>query len=212
MSSLTLLVAGPPSVGKRTFLATLSTLYSHPVLSTSSSHVSLYIHDLDPSHSLTLTFTLTPPEGTQQPDCVLLLYDLAEYSTYTAIKSPPFSQLRGRLLTYLVGNKLDIAANERAVEYEDAQGYAQGVMPMIEVSAKAGKNIEMLIKMIRNKLTKHHLHSPNNEQSLKGVEDRIINIEDRLKSQLSSQVNTVKSQDRNTDTAHFHTDHLQFSE
>ena len=85
-------------------------------------------------------------------------------------------------------------------------------MPMIEVSAKAGKNIEMLIKMIKNKLSKHHLHSPNNEQSLKGVEDRIINIEDRLKSQLSSQVNTVKSQDRNTDTAHFHAEHLQFSE
>ncbi len=120
MSSLTLLVAGPPSVGKRTFLATLSALSSHPVLSTSASHVSLYIHDLDPSHSLTLNFTLSPHEDTQPLDCVLLMYDLTEYSTYTAIKSPPYSQLKGRLLTYLVGNKLDIAVNERAVEYEDA--------------------------------------------------------------------------------------------
>ena len=93
------------------------------------------------------------------------------------------------------------------MEYEDAQGYAQeqGQMPLIEISAMKGKNVEMLIKIIKNRLAKHR-HLPNNEQK-SIIEDRIMSIEDRIR------ITSGKSQDKNTDTAHFQTDHhLEFSE
>jgi len=71
-----------------------------------------------------------------------------------------------------------------------------------EVSSIKRKNIEMVIKMIKNKVLKAQ---PNNEQSLIMMatnEDRIISYEE--KSQMSSRVNTLKSlQFNHLDTAHF---------
>ena len=99
---------------------------------------------------------------------------------------------------------------------------------LAEISAAKRKNIEMVLKMVKNKVAKHAPtstmeHPPNNEQSLLMMaragaqEDRIMSYEDRKamikgkESQYSSQMNTAKSQDKNLDTAHFQTD-IQFSE
>jgi hypothetical protein len=57
---------------------------------------------------------------------------------------------------------------------------------LAEVSAAKRKNIEMVLKMVKNKVAKQVQtleHPPNNEQSLlmmaKTQEDRIMNIDDR---------------------------------
>jgi len=48
-----------------------------------------------------MTFTLR----CENPDCVLNIYDITEYETFTYVKN---THQQGRLLTYLVGNKLDM--------------------------------------------------------------------------------------------------------
>jgi Ras-related protein Rab-5C len=62
-------------------------------------------------------------------------------------------------VNYLIGNKLDVveeSPDQRAVEYEDAQAYAQenGFM-LAEVSCTKRKNIEMVLKMVKNRVAKH---------------------------------------------------------
>jgi hypothetical protein len=82
----------------------------------------------------------------------VLLYDLTDYDSFAYLKQlPPTSSP----LKFLVGNKSDRANEERAVETEEAQEWAQNRGYMhAEVSALNRKNIQMVFKIIQTKILK----------------------------------------------------------
>lgn len=157
-----------PFVGKSTFLSSLN---KAPQPSATFEFTDLLLNTI-----FILDFTSTATSAS--PILTILLYDITNYDSFAYLKQ---LQSSTSPLTFLIGNKLDLAnanANEneetlRAVEQEEAQEWAQarGYM-QAEVSAHTRRNVEMVIKMIKTRIVKMYTQGEI-------VEDRIINIDDR---------------------------------
>jgi len=109
MKPYTILIAGPPNSGKRTFLSCLSPSSPSP------SSITLPLRDILSNLSYSLTFTLSSPS----PDGLILLYDLTDYNSFVSLKSAS-NFPSPKLFTYLIGTKLDLEDQHRAVEQEEA--------------------------------------------------------------------------------------------
>ncbi|KAH8283250.1 hypothetical protein KR044_002899 [Drosophila immigrans] len=92
-------------------------------------------------------------------DGALLVYDITDQDSFQKVKSwvRELKQMRGsEIALIIVGNKTDLE-EQRAIEYETAQRYAQTVgAQYVETSAKENEGVAELFELLTQLMVEHH--------------------------------------------------------
>ncbi|KAH8386765.1 hypothetical protein KR093_002399 [Drosophila rubida] len=92
-------------------------------------------------------------------DGALLVYDITDQDSFQKVKSwvRELKQMRGsEIALIIVGNKTDLE-EQRAIEYETAQRYAQTVgAQYVETSAKENEGVTELFELLTQLMVEHH--------------------------------------------------------
>ncbi|KAH8414925.1 hypothetical protein KR215_011039 [Drosophila sulfurigaster] len=92
-------------------------------------------------------------------DGALLVYDITDQDSFQKVKSwvRELKQMRGsEIALIIVGNKTDLE-EQRAIEYETAQRYAQTVgAQYVETSAKENEGVSELFELLTQLMVEHH--------------------------------------------------------
>ncbi|XP_060662870.1 ras-related protein Rab-21 [Drosophila nasuta] len=93
-------------------------------------------------------------------DGALLVYDITDQDSFQKVKSwvRELKQMRGsEIALIIVGNKTDLE-EQRAIEYETAQRYAQTVgAQYVETSAKENEGVSELFELLTQLMVEHHV-------------------------------------------------------
>lgn len=141
---LTVSIIGDPQTGKHSFLGCLQD-------DTSSE---LRVRDFRNNCTLSFKFVVGPSDEAQ---FCMAVFDLTNRTTYESLSSHIGErQWEG---VYIIGTKLD-DEDARVVSYEEAQSFSQGAGYLYtEVSSITGKNVQMVLKMLKSRASKMILNN-----------------------------------------------------
>ncbi|XP_034111090.1 ras-related protein Rab-21 [Drosophila albomicans] len=122
-------------------------------------------------------------------DGALLVYDITDQDSFQKVKSwvRELKQMRGsEIALIIVGNKTDLE-EQRAIEYETAQRYAQTVgAQYVETSAKENEGVSELFELLTQLMVEHHVQKQQPNDTNNTHSNSNSNTSNALRLQSSS--------------------------